>query len=176
MNDGTVERILDTAQELIAERGVYGMSFGEIALGVGVSKGTLSYYFPTKQALTEAAAKCAIKSISDSLFAWVDSVDPKADPEAPIRGLCDALLGRPLRVFIAVNGAAEPGSELEEALDSALNEWTVMIDVGAMRMRPETADRMKRMSAAILPFVSGLAALNADPDYAKDAFVAIIMG
>ena len=178
MKDETTEKIIEAASALIAERGVWGMSIGEIAAQVGVSKGTMHYYFPTKQDLVAAAAKRSLKRISDSLFAWVDSVNSEEDPTAAVERLCDALLPEdsPLRVFIAVNGVVEPGSELETLLDSSMSEWNVMIEVGSMRMRADASSKMKRMSAAILPFLSGLAALNADSGYAKAAFTALIMG
>lgn len=176
MNSGVSEKILDLASELIAERGVWGMSFGDIAKGVGISKGTLSYYYPNKQALVDAAASRAAKNISDSILAWVDSVRADEEPEAPIGRLCAAMFGTSFRVFIEANQAVVPGTKLEEILDSAMSEWNVMIDVGAMRMKPNAAMRMKRMSAAILPFLAGLSALNADADYAKEAFVALILG
>ena len=176
MREGTTERILEIASRLIAERGVYGASFGDISAEAGMSKGTLHYYYPSKQALVEAAARRAVRKIGDSLFAWVDSVDPKDAPEHSLGSLCDALMGESIRVFIAANGVVEPGSALEEALDSAMSEWNVMIDVGSMRMRPDIAARMKRIIPAVLPFVTGLAALNADPDYSKEAFLALVMG
>ena len=177
MKSGVSEKILDVASELIAERGVYGMSFGDIALKVGVSKGTLNYYYPSKQELVEAAAARATKKISDNLLAWVDSVKANESPDAPTGRLCDAMLcGTSFRVFIETNEIVKPDTKLEELLDSAMGEWNVMIEVGAMRMRPDAAMRMKNMSAAVLPFIAGLSALNADADYAREAFVALILG
>ncbi len=177
MKSGVSEKILETASELIAERGVYGMSFGEIAARVGVSKGTLNYYFSSKDALVEAAAKRATKNVGDNLLAWVDSVKASEAPEAPVGRLCDAMLsGVSFRVFIEANKIVKPDTALEELLDSAIGEWNVLIDVGAMRMRPDAAMRMKNMNAAVLPFIAGLSALNADSDYAKEAFIALILG
>ena len=178
MKDGTADTIISTAAAFISERGVFGTSLGDIAKEVGISKGTLYYYFPTKQALCEAVSERALAAVSSRLFAWVDTVKAADDPTKALGGLCDAMLGEdmPLRIFIAVNDFAEPGSELEASLDRAMNEWNVMIEVGSMRMQPSVAAKMKRLLAAVLPFLCGLAALNADPDYAREAFIALIMG
>lgn len=178
MKDGTSERIIEIASRLFADRGVPGTSLGDVAKEVGVSKGTLYYYFPTKQDIVSAVSKSCLTGISDKLFAWVDSVSPDIDAETSLEGLCDALLGERalLRVFIALNNVVEPGSELEEALDRAMNEWNIMIEVGSLRMDQKAASKLKRMSAAILPFLCGLAALNADGDYAKQAFCALVLG
>lgn len=177
MKDGTDERILKAAAELYSERGVFGASLGDLAKQVGISKGTLYYYYPTKEALTAAVSERCLSGISDRLFNWVESV-PEGSAEDALGALCDSLLGEdmPLRLFTALNNAAEPEGELEESIDRAMNEWNVMIEVGSMRMRADIAAKMKRLTAAILPFFCGLAALNADGEYAKAAFTALIMG
>ena len=61
-------------------------------------------------------------------------------------------------------------------VDRAMSEWNVMLDVGALRMRAGAAAKMKRIAPAIIPFLCGLAALNADMDYAKAAFTAFVLG
>lgn len=178
MKDGTSEKILEAASELFAEQGASGTSLGDIAKAAGLSKGTLYYYYPTKQDVVNAVAKRTLKAIGDRLFAWVDAVKAADAAEDALGSLCDALLGDGmlLRIFIAVNNAAEPGSELEAALDNAMNEWNVMIEVGSLRMQTGVAARMKRLLAAVIPFLCGLAALNADSEYAKDAFCTLILG
>lgn len=178
MKDGTADNIISIAAELFSSLGAFGTSLGEVAKRAGISKGTLYYYFPTKQALCEAVSDKCLSMISSRLFAWVDTVKASDDPTEALGALCDALLGEdmPLRVFIAINDFSESGSELEASLDRAMNEWNVMIEVGSMRMKPVYAAKMKRMLAAVLPFLCGLAVLNADPDYAREAFTALIMG
>ena len=46
-----VERILDAAGELFAERGVDAVAMGEIAVAAGCSRATLYRYFPDRPAL-----------------------------------------------------------------------------------------------------------------------------
>ena len=170
--------ILAAASTLFASDGVKGASLGDIAKDVGISKGTLYYYYPNKQDLVDAIAERTLHEIGDRIFAWVDTVNRDEDPTVALENLCDALLGERelLRVFIAVNSSAESGSELEWMLDHALGEWNVMLEVGILRMQPAVAERMKRVLAAILPFMCGLAAMNADHDYAKSAFCALVLG
>ena len=177
MKDATSERIISAASGLFAERGVFGTSLGEVAKQVGLSKGTLYYYYPTREALVNAAAERCFSRVSEALLAWVDTVTAENTDEA-LGSLCDTFLadGQSLRLFVAINAAAEPDSELEAAVDRAMSEWNVMIEVGSMRMRQDTAAKMKRMNPAILPFLCGLAALNADGDYAREAFRALILG
>lgn len=177
MNEGMNSSIIESASAFFAERGVWGTSLGDIAKELGISKGTLYYYYPTKQALVDAVSEQCVKQIGDRLMAWVDTVNAESEPEEPLYGLCSALLdGFALRIFVELNNFAEPESELEERIDRAMSEWNVMIEVGSLRMRTETAVKIKRILAAVLPFLCGLAALNADIDYAKEAFAALVLG
>ncbi|MBQ4342071.1 MAG: TetR/AcrR family transcriptional regulator [Clostridia bacterium] len=177
MKDQTFEAILQAASELFAERGVYGASLGDIAKRLDMSKGTLYYYFPTKDELVNAAAERCVKGISGRLMAWVDTVREAGDPEEALNGLCDAFTGgNALRVFMALNNAVEPDTALEQTIDRAMGEWNVIIEVGALRLPSDAAARMKRMLSAVLPFLCGLAGLNADVDYMKEAFAALILG
>ena len=53
MNDYTRSRIIEEAEALIAEKGVFGMSIGELAERSRTSKGSVQYYFKTKQGIVE---------------------------------------------------------------------------------------------------------------------------
>ena len=177
MNDSTVDSILSTASWLIQERGAYGMSLGDIARELELSKGTLYYHYPSKQAVINDVADRCIKTLGDRLLSWVDSVGEGAPAEDSLGALCDAMLEEPgLRLFVALYNAAEPESRLEEAVDRAMSEWNVMLEVGALKMKPEPSAKMKRVLPAVLPFLCGLAALNADGDYARAAFTAFVLG
>jgi TetR/AcrR family transcriptional repressor of nem operon len=50
----TAERILDTAERLVQERGFNAFSYADIANAVGVRKASLHYHFATKAALGRA--------------------------------------------------------------------------------------------------------------------------
>lgn len=171
------ELAVHAAAELYAKQGVYGTSLGDIAALAGISKGTLYYYYPTKQSITDAVAELTLLDIGDRVFAWVDTVNKETATETLLNGLCDALLGDKslLRVYLAVNYVAEDGSTLMAMLDRALREWGVMLEVGILRMVPNAAERMRHICPAIIPFMCGLAAMNADLDYAKAAFSALVL-
>lgn len=177
MKDATARSILNTASGLIAERGCRGMSLGDTAKELGISKGTLSYYYPTKQELVMGVCADCTKALGDRLLAWVDSVSPEQDQAEAIGRLAEAALEEPgLRLFVALYNGAEPESELEAEVDRAMSEWNVMLEVGAMRFKPSVSNKLRRVLPAVLPFLCGLAALNADPDYAKEAFTAFVLG
>ena len=47
----TAEKILDAGRSLFNAKGYAATSLGDIARTVGISKGNLTYHFPTKRAL-----------------------------------------------------------------------------------------------------------------------------
>ncbi|MCH3156218.1 TetR/AcrR family transcriptional regulator, partial [Listeria monocytogenes] len=50
----TMELILDTAEELFSQHGLYGVTLKEVAKRVGVHHTLLNYYFADKKALFDA--------------------------------------------------------------------------------------------------------------------------
>jgi len=53
-SDATARRILDIAQRLVQTRGFNGFSYADIAAELAVTKASLHYHFPTKDALGRA--------------------------------------------------------------------------------------------------------------------------
>jgi len=74
------KKILDAAQQVIAEYGFHGATIDRVAEGAGISKPNLHYYFPTKNDLYLAVLR-------RTLDIWVDSLaklDPEGDPETEL--------------------------------------------------------------------------------------------
>lgn len=68
----TRERMLRCALALFTERGYDGSSIGMIASGMGLSKGAVSYHFPTKEDLLEGVVEPAWSDLD----AFLEKVGP----------------------------------------------------------------------------------------------------
>jgi AcrR family transcriptional regulator len=79
MSKPTAERILDTAEQLFAERGFDGASLGEVASRVGIRGPSLYSHFKNKQQLYEAV----LERLLDPFFSMLDELS--ATPESPER-------------------------------------------------------------------------------------------
>lgn len=66
------DRILNSAMALIAEKGVEGTSLADIAKDVGISKGTLYYYYSTKNDLVFDIASYHVDKITESMFELIE--------------------------------------------------------------------------------------------------------
>lgn len=67
------EKILNTAQSLIQQRGVNGFSYADIAKEVGVSKASVHHHFATKSELVN----CLMENYTEQLVQYLDSYSQK---------------------------------------------------------------------------------------------------
>jgi len=88
--DRRSDEILDVAATLFAERGFWGADTQELADRVGVGKGTLYRYFPSKRELFLAAADRAMRRLRECLEAAMATRD---DPLEQIAAAIEAFLG-----------------------------------------------------------------------------------
>jgi AcrR family transcriptional regulator len=84
------DEILDVAATLFAERGYAGADTQELADRVGVGKGTLYRYFPSKRDLFLAAADRAMRRLRECLE---DAIATPDDPLEQIVAAIEAFLG-----------------------------------------------------------------------------------
>jgi AcrR family transcriptional regulator len=88
MRERSVERILNTALNLFAERGYQGATISQITERAGISRGLVSYYFPSKQALLDAILSRLMNWILD----LVRSVPRTGTAEERLAHLVDSTL------------------------------------------------------------------------------------
>lgn len=69
------ELILSSARALLAERSMQGVSLSLIARRAGVSKGTIYYYFKTKEDILFALLDDYLEQQAERLNAWTENPD-----------------------------------------------------------------------------------------------------
>ena len=82
--------ILQTAEELLLEKGYYEMSMDEIAARVGISKGTVYLHFPGKEELVVALLQRRMETMH-RLFG--DIFRSEASPTAKLQAFLDHVYG-----------------------------------------------------------------------------------
>jgi AcrR family transcriptional regulator len=83
----TVERILNAASELIAERGADGATMTEIAQRAGVAMGSLYQYFPHKAGVMAALFERHADAVREMLREAVAGVESLADLTSQVGGV-----------------------------------------------------------------------------------------
>lgn len=152
--------ILTVASGLFAKQGIGGTSLFDIAAAAAISKGTLYYHYPTKQLLLEDIVRLRVNDITDTLYAWLETLDREGDPAAALHSLLELLLQEPaaLRLNAALQTEAALGNESLVALfDAAYHKWSLMLEVGALKMPPGAALRIEGMPRAMFALLDGFA-------------------
>ena len=67
------ERILESAAALMKERSFFDISLADIARAARISKGTLYYYYNSRDAILFDLTDRYLQKLSDDLLAWVDN-------------------------------------------------------------------------------------------------------
>ena len=90
----TRKRLLDAAEEIVANQGVLSLTFDRIAEQANVAKGTVLYHFDSKETLTAAMIERFVERFDT---AWADSIRSDPDPR-----------GRNIRAYITATHRGEP--------------------------------------------------------------------
>jgi TetR/AcrR family transcriptional regulator len=171
----TEKRILDTAEEMFARRGLDAVTTKELATGAGVAVGALYHHFPSKDAVYAAVVKRAFGGATvlppdvydeqrpaeerlEALVAWyiralVDSDTFRGllnrevlDPRSDMPQLLDReVFAEPLRLFHVLFTEIAPGADVELAVAS-----TFALVFGLVNLRPLTGSypALERMATA----------------------------
>jgi AcrR family transcriptional regulator len=70
--------IVRVAYQLIAERGLEGLRFADVARGAGINNGTLLYYFASKDALVQAVGAFLVEHFSQTGIPTANQEPPDA--------------------------------------------------------------------------------------------------
>ena len=140
--DSVHDAILSTAADLFTNVGVHAASLNDIAAAARLSKGTLYYYYPQKEQLVSDVARMSISADTDTIFTWVDSLSRDEELTSALYRLMDLLTAdlRRMRLHtVLIVEAACGNAELSELFRSAYREWTVMLEVGALKLKSQNS-------------------------------------
>jgi AcrR family transcriptional regulator len=87
----TIEELLDTAIQVMAEQGAGGLSLGEVARRMGVRPPSLYVYFPSKNAVYDAVFAMGWRMLGEE-FAAVAAVDKTTDLEQSLQTAADTFV------------------------------------------------------------------------------------
>jgi len=136
------EAILATAASLFTRRGVHGTSLGDIAAEAKLSKGTLYYYYPTKDELIVTIAEGCLARMSDILLTWLDGLT-RDEPLAPaINRLFTSIMEDEQHARLYAVLCAECSTEdtpIRQLMAEQRQQWKLMLELGALRMQSRNA-------------------------------------
>lgn len=99
------ELILQAAEEMLAEKGYHETSMDEIAVRVGIAKGTVYLHFPSKEHLVMAIFERGIQKLVEGVEASIASeATPRAKMEAVLRFMYGSFFNNRVQALFSILG------------------------------------------------------------------------
>lgn len=135
------QRIVNAATRLIMEKGAKETSLSDIAREVGISKGTLYYYYPTKSELIFDITDRHMRQITHDLLTWLENMQEKVAPERILTvvytTLSKAEKRGKLHLYL-IQEAFTDSPNLLSRIRNQYTEWKSMLRKGLERIMPDS--------------------------------------
>jgi len=149
--------IIDAGTRLIVQKGIDKTSLADIADEAGISKGSLYYYYASKNELIFDIAETHINQISKNLFKIIEESHGNASWEDFLKILFERILAADTRGRLhlyLVQQALNDNENLKERFRKKYQEWKSMITKGFAKLDPSITNR-KILSSFIIASIDG---------------------
>jgi len=140
---GYREKIIQGASKLIIEKGIANTSLADIAQQVGISKGTLYYYYPSKGELIFDISERHMEHITSKIFAWIEESGKGLLPEDVLRLVLKTIISSETRGHIHVyliQEALTANPSLRERFMQEYQHWVALIEDGLTKIMGPNKD------------------------------------
>ena len=130
------QSILETTSKLFCDRGISATSFSDISKAVKLSKGTIYYYYPSKDHLIYEVTEYHLNQVSDSIFAWIDCINEKTPLQDALALLIQSVFDTvdKCRLHIClVNYAIMGNATIKNIIKEQIAKWHTMVEVGLVK-------------------------------------------
>lgn len=162
-NDNIRNKILDTASKMLEEKSFNNISLSQIASKTGISKGSIYYYYNSKDDLLYDVADIYLSQLYSDLLIWVDNKDK--DTSLP-RLLYFSLRGgieepeKSLRLNLVMDAIAG-NEELKEKLIRKYKEFKEIFSAKIMeRMIVPDSEKAEYYGWLLLTIIDGVVIQN----------------
>ncbi|MCU0598511.1 MAG: TetR/AcrR family transcriptional regulator [Desulfobacterales bacterium] len=150
-------QIIEAAARLMVQKGVEQTSLSDIANEAGISKGSLYYYYASKDDLIFDIADAHINRISENLFSIIEARKGNADWKEVLKILFERIMaaetrGR-LHIYL-IQQALNGNDALMERFQKKYREWYEMMRDGFEKIEPGSGDYTK-LSLLIVASLDG---------------------
>lgn len=151
------QKIMDTATRLFLKQGASETSLAAIAKELGISKGTLYYYYPSKNELIFDITERHMNQITGDLLSWVESIGKDKDPVDVLEYVFKTILGAETRgklhIYL-IHEAISGNAALRKRFRETYKEWRRMLEYGLDKVMKGKDDHKVR-AELILTVIDG---------------------
>ena len=145
------------------DKGLNNTSLNDIAKGVGISKGTLYYYYPSKDELIYDITIRHLNKISSDLITLANNEYKKTDEKELLNFLFNRIINdetrNKLHLYL-LQAAITSNSALMQKFKKEYNSWRDMIIEGLQKVIKNEQNNYADMSNILLAIIDGLVIQN----------------
>lgn len=152
------DKIIETAIKLIGEKGVEGTSLADIAKDVGISKGTLYYYYSSKNDLIFDITKDHMDKISANIFSMIENKKGETSLHDTLKLLIETLLKSETRTRLhlyLIQEVLSGNEDLKERFVETYRQWFQMIQDGYSLLTSQNRD-LSVQARILVAIIDGL--------------------
>lgn len=153
------EKIIEAASRLMVEKGVKSTSLADIAREAQISKGTLYYYYSSKNDLIYDITERHLNHLTEELLAWIEESKEVVSPEqillVVIEKITRAETRGKLHLYL-LQDAVTSHPELKQQFRQKYREWRETIELGLQHIGGVRAVNHPILSHLLLALLDGL--------------------
>lgn len=153
------QRIIDESIKIIMEKGVENTSLADIANKVGISKGTLYYYYNSKSDLIYDITIKHLNEVTKEILDFVEKMSSKSPPKEMVLMLYDRILNEETRgklhIYL-IQEALTKNKNLQTRFKYEYRSWRGMIEEGLNKIFKGRIHDYEVLSYIILSSLDGL--------------------
>ncbi len=152
------EAILYTAASLFTQKGVHGTSLGDISAEAKLSKGTLYYYYSTKDELILTITDECLCRITDMLLSWVDGLSREEALRPALIRLFEDIMAdeRNARLYCVLCAeCAGEDTPIRGIMAEYKQKWRLMLELGALKLQSRNAGILGERAELFFTLLSG---------------------
>ncbi len=142
------QKIIDAAMSIIGEQGVDKTSLAKISKASGLSKGTLYYYYASKNDLIFDIADIHMERISTDLFAMLEN-ETALSWESLLTAFFETLLTSEARSRLhlyLIREAVSGNDSLKKRFQKTYSQWFSMVDQAQSQMPGPQTDQTDQIN------------------------------
>lgn len=131
------QSILKTTAKLFCDKGIKATSFADISKAVKLSKGTIYYYYPSKDHLIYEVTDYHLNGVTDSIFAWIEKINEKSSLPEALNLLIKSLFNTQdiCRLHICLINYSIMGNDIiKNLINEKTLKWYTMVEVGLVKI------------------------------------------
>lgn len=157
-SNDTRQNILDAASKLMTQKGIKNTSLADIAKEVGISKGTLYYYYSSKDDIIYDITDIHLKKMTEELLTWIKNIQSDADPQEILTVVFEKILSAETRGKLhlyLISDAVISNNSLKGRFIEKYKEWRITLEDGTRMVLKDRKVNYEVLSHIILAALDG---------------------